>query len=302
MHELSWRSHLDPDETAQVHELFAAAAAADGSPPVSEHVVLRLRHQGPATAHLLARGAPGQLSGYGQLNLVDLAAELVVHPEHRRAGLGSAMLEALLARVDGAELRLWAHGEHPAAVRLAERHGFTRARVLWQMRRSLHDPLPAVVLPAGLRLRTFQPGRDEPAVVAVNNRAFAWHPEQGGWDIEALLIREAEPWFDPAGFLLAVDSAENGEERVRGFHWTKVHSGPEPVGEVYVVAVDPDAQGGGLGAALTVAGLEYLRDAGLGQVLLYVEADNAPAIRVYTKLGFTHTDSDVSFRRGPHRP
>ena len=284
---------------AQVRELFTTAAAADGSPPVSEHVVLSLRHHGPATAHLLARGASGQLSGYAQVNLVDLAAELVVHPEHRRAGLGSAMLEALLARVDGAELRLWAHGEHPAAVRLAERHGFTRARVLWQMRRSLHDPLPAVALPAGLRLRTFQPGRDEPTVVAVNNRAFAWHPEQGGWDIEALRIREAEPWFDPAGFFLAVDNAENGEERVRGFHWTKVHSGPEPVGEVYVVAVDPDAQGGGLGAALTVAGLEYLRDAGLGQVLLYVEADNAAAIRVYTKLGFAHTGSDVSFRRGP---
>ena len=108
---------------------------------------------------------------------------------------------------------------------------------------------------------------------------------------EDLRAKEREDWFDPAGFLLAVDA--DGE--LLGFHWTKVH--PDGTGEVYVVGVDPDTQGNGLGRSLTVAGLHHLRDTGCRQVMLYVEADNVPATKVYQRLGFERWDTDVQFAR-----
>jgi mycothiol synthase len=216
----------------------------------------------------------------------------VVHPGHRGAGLGRRIVEEVLARAGGA-LRVWAHGQHPGAVALAARLGFAPVRELWQMRRSLLDPLPEPQLPAGVRLRAFVPGQDDEEFLRVNNAAFDWHPEQGGWEVGQLRLREAEPWFDPEGFLLAVDEAD----RLLGFHWTKVHTDPEPIGEVYVLGVDPSAQGKRLGAALTLAGLRHLRERGQTRVLLYVEADNAAAVKLYGSLGFTRWQADVLYRR-----
>jgi mycothiol synthase len=142
-------------------------------------------------------------------------------------------------------------------------------------------------------VRSFVPGEDEAAVVRVNKRAFAWHPEQSRLDTSELRLLETQPWFDPKGFLLAVDPAG----RLLGFHWTKMH--PEGLGEVYVLAVDPDAQGTGLGTALTVAGLAYLRDRGAPEAMLYVDSDNGPALATYHRLGFTHHHTDVEFLLDP---
>jgi mycothiol synthase len=291
--ELSWRAGLDDGLAAEVRALAAAATDVDGTEPLGEHVLMHLTDAG--AAHLLALDG-GALRGVAQLDTTDAAghptAELVVHPEHRRAGLGRRIVEEVLARAGGT-LDVWAHGQHPGAVALAARLGFTAVRELWQMRRSLLDRLPEPELPAGVRLRAFVPGQDDEEFLRVNNAAFSWHPEQGGWDRTQLQLREAEPWFDPAGFLLAVDS----DDRLLGFHWTKVHTSPEPIGEVYVLGVDPSARGMRLGAALTLAGLHHLRAQGQTRVLLYVEADNAPAVKLYTGLGFTRWQADVSYRR-----
>jgi mycothiol synthase len=200
------------------------------------------------------------------------------------------LLAALLDRVAG-PLWVWAHGEHPAALRLAQRMGLARKRELFQLRRGLADPIPARRLPDGVVLRAFVPGEDEAAVVRVNDRAFGWHPEQSRWDVNELVVREAQPWFDAKGFLLAVAPSD----RLLGFHWTKVH--PDGLGEVYVIAVDPDAQGTGVGGALITAGLGHLRDRGQTEVMLYVEADNDTALRTYQKLGFTRHHTDVEFLR-----
>jgi mycothiol synthase len=144
-----------------------------------------------------------------------------------------------------------------------------------------------------VRLRAFVPGKDDEEFLRVNNAAFDWHPEQGGWERAQLELRAAEPWFDPAGFLLAVDESD----RLLGFHWTKVHTAPEPIGEVYVLGVDPAAHGRRLGTALTLAGLRYLRERGQTHVLLYVEADNSAAVRLYQGQGFTLWSSDVLYAR-----
>jgi len=298
--DLSWRTGPGDDAVAAIRVFVAEVTAADGVAPLSEDALLHLH--APDTAQLLATTGAGELAGVAHLDPGEpaaAAAELAVHPGHRRAGLGTRMVRALLERVgpDG-HLRVWAHGEHPGAVAIAQRLGFTRTRELWQMRRPFTGDeadlaAAAAALPDGVRLRPFEVGRDEAEFLRVNNAAFAWHPEQGGWDLDQITLRQSEPWFDPAGFLLAVDA----DDRLLGYHWTKVHPGDEPIGEVYVVGVDPAEQGRHLGRALTAAGLVHLRERGLPAVMLYVEADNTAAVRVYEKLGFARWRSDIAYSR-----
>jgi mycothiol synthase len=290
--------------SGQVQDLAAAAASADGVAPLSEEVLLQIRHgSGPGSRDLVLTAADGALAGFAHLDAPeaaqdgDASGELVVHPGQRGRGLGRALSAALIAEAAGAGVRLWAHGELPAAVGLAKAAGFTRFRALWQMRMPLADltAAPAAPAPAGVSIRTFRPGADEEAWLAVNGRAFAHHPEQGSWDMQDLLLREAEPWFDPDGFFLA-----ERDGRLAGFHWTKVHpdggAGGGPLGEVYVVGVDPGQQGGGLGRALTLAGLRHLRERGLAEVMLYVDEDNTSAVRMYAALGFSHWSTDAMYR------
>ncbi|MDG6100661.1 mycothiol synthase [Dactylosporangium aurantiacum] len=297
--------HLSTPQIDQVLALSQAAGDTDGALPLSEHVVLHLRHGGEARAvHLLVRDAAGAVIGYAHVDTTDsvagASAELAVHPQHRRHGAGRALATEVIKVADeraGGRLRLWAHGDHPSASALAVSLGFDRARVLLQLRRSLYAPLDEVDLPEGVTLRAFRPGEDDAAWLAVNAAAFADHPEQGRWTLDDLRVRLREPWFDPEGFLLAF----RGDQLV-GFHWTKIHGdvedhAHEPIGEVYVLGVAPGAHGGGLGRALTLAGLWHLRSRGLAQVMLYVDEENRRAVALYQRLGFVRWASDVSFQR-----
>ncbi|WP_439948396.1 mycothiol synthase [Streptomyces sp. BBFR109] len=287
-------SEPTPEQADAVLELLAAAAREDGRQAVSEQGRLQLRG-GPreGVSHLLL-SVDGQLVGYAQLEDTDPveapAAELVVHPAHRGHGHGRALGSALLA-ASGKRLRVWAHGGHSAARHLAQVLGLTLFRELRQMRRPLTDfELPEPALPEGVTVRTFVPGQDDAAWLAVNAEAFAHHPEQGSLTQRDLDDRKAQPWFDPDGFFLAERAG-----RLVGFHWTKVHA-EERLGEVYVVGVRPGAQGGGLGKALTIIGLRHLAAAGLPTAMLYVDADNKAAVAVYERLGFTTYETDLMYR------
>ncbi|WP_414672431.1 mycothiol synthase [Lentzea sp.] len=291
MAQLSWYDELTTEQAAEVGQLLEAAEDTDGVAPVGEAVRLRMRPGATGSRHLLVH-LDGELAGYAHVDVLGDAdgnkvAELAVHPAHRHRGVGEALVTALPQE----KLRIWAHGGHPDAGKLAEKLGLSKVRELLRMRLRLENDLPEPKLPEGVTIRPFVPGKDEAAVVYVNHRAFDWHPEQGSMSIEDVRAKEEEAWFDPEGFLLAFDA----DGRLAGFHWTKVHT-PE-LGEVYVVGVDPDSQGGGLGKALTLAGLHHLRGRGVGEVMLYVEADNTVAVRVYTKLGFTLWDADVQYAR-----
>jgi mycothiol synthase len=302
---------LSTDQARLVLSLVSATAAADGVAPLSEHAMLRVQHggAGPGGRDVLVMDGD-TAAGYAYLGPPDdaqggdMSGELVVHPEYRRRGHGTELVAALAAEAAGAPgspggrgIRIWSHGDLPAAAAFAKATGFTRIRELRQLLLPLAGAtLPRPSLPAGVTLRSFVPGADEAAWLEVNRRAFAHHPEQGDWTREDLELREAEPWFDPAGFFLAERDGE-----LIGFHWTKVHPAGGraggPIGEVYVVGVDPGRQGGGLGKALTLAGLAYLRDRGLDEVMLYVDGDNTPAARLYATLGFRRWHTDVMYRR-----
>ncbi|MBQ1089250.1 mycothiol synthase [Streptomyces sp. B93] len=285
---------LTPEQTEAVLDLLAEAARDDGQQAVSEQGRLALRG-GPreGVSHFLLT-VDGQLLGYAQLEDTDSveapAAELVIHPSHRGNGHGRALGSALLA-ASGKRLRVWAHGGHSAARHLAQVLGLTLFRKLRQMRRPLSGlELPDPVLPADVTVRTFVPGQDDTAWLAVNAAAFAHHPEQGSLTQRDLDDRKAEPWFDPAGFFLAF----RGDDLV-GFHWTKVHA-EDQLGEVYVLGVAPGTQGGGLGKSLTTIGLRHLAAQGLPTAMLYVDADNKAAVAVYERLGFATYEVDLMYR------
>lgn len=288
-----WHTVLSPAEQEAVRELIHQAADADGVAPVGGQVLRALA--GDQTGHLLVI-EDDALSGY--LNLTpgrdgsDAMAELVVDPAARRRGVGSAMIKAALERTGG-KVRFWAHGTLEAARTLAASMNLRPARELIRMRRPLAD-IPELVVPEGIRIRTYAGSADDPELLRVNNAAFSWHPEQGGWTAADIAGRTGEQWFDPEGLFLAVD--ESGE-KVLGFHWTKVHG--DDLGEVYVVGVDPAEHGRGLGRVLTVAGIGHLsrrlNSAGEPTVMLYVEADNAAALRTYRGLGFTVDSVDTAF-------
>ncbi|WP_282947587.1 mycothiol synthase [Cellulomonas endometrii] len=288
---------LPAGEVAAVRRLAEAAAAHDGVAPLSEQPLLWLSGAGPDVTHLLVPGPGDGLAGYAQVDLRDPAlatAEAVVDPAHRRRGTGSALLAAALDAVrarGGDAVSVWAHGDVPPARALAAARGLPVVRELWQMALEPVAVPPLRDLPPGVTVRPFEPGRDEDAWVAVNARAFAEHPEQGRLTRTDLEDRMAEPWFDPAGLLLA-----ERDGRLLGAGWTKVEDPAAGVGEIYALGVDPDAQGQGLGPALTARMLDHLAGRGVRRVVLYTEGDNAPAIRVYRAAGFERSAVDVVYR------
>lgn len=301
--EITVADELDAGDRERLARLVADATTGDGSAPLNEQSTLHLTGRHSGVTHLLARLGPDVLVGYAQVELAPGAAstaaatvELVVSTQHRRRGIGTALAHRALAAADGRAVQIWAHGTTPAAEAFAEHAGFEPVRRLLQLSRPIDDrqPLtPPGSAPDGMRIRTFVPGQDEDAWLRVNAAAFATHPEQGRWTGADLADREIEGWFDPAGFFLAETTAE---PHVVGFHWTKQDGG---AGEVYVLGIDPSAQGSGLGRILLRTGLAYLRSRGCSVVDLYVEADNVAARHLYEREGFAVYVTDTMYRLEP---
>lgn len=299
--ETHWCTALSVAQQKQVRGLADAATEVDGVAPLGEQVLREL--SGRRSDHLLAGGDAGVV-GYLGLSPArvgsEATAELAVHPRARGRGIGTALVRSAIER-SGGRVRFWAHGTLPAARALADRLSLVAVRELIQMRRPLGDipeNLPETAAPKDVRIRSYAGAEDHAELLRVNNAAFSWHPEQGGWTDAELAERLAEQWFEPEGLLLAVDETSGA---LLGFHWTKVHGGQsgDAVGEVYVLAVDPAAQGRGLGRDLTLLGIGHLArrlaDRSDPEVMLYVESDNAAALATYRKLGFTLAGTDTAY-------
>jgi mycothiol synthase len=280
-----------PDAAELVRRVVAASDAADGVGTLNEQATLELKNHGLDRAALWVDD-----DGFALLRGQSL--DIAVHPDSRGRGIGTRLAAAALEGLGHVDA--WSHADHPAAQRLAARFGVPRARELHIMGRPTSMPLEAPPSPAGVRVRGFTDA-DRDDVLRINAAAFAHHPEQGDMDAADFVERTSEDWFDPAGLLLAVDDDADGA--VLGFHWTKVHrEGDPPYGEVYVVAVDPAAAGRGLGKLLTHAGLAHLAGQGLGEVILYVDGDNDPAIALYRGLGFRDVRVEAQYRGAPTLP
>jgi mycothiol synthase len=291
---------LTVEQADAVRGLIAAVTAADGARPVSDHTMLRLRHSPGGDQHLLLWSG-SDVVGYAHLDGGNRPeAELAVAPEARTSGADRLLLDEV-RRAAAGPIQVWAHGERSGLLDLFRSAGLRPDRVLFQLRRPLTgpdaEPLPEPEWPDGVTVRTFVPRQDETAWLEVNNRAFADHPDQSGWTVDDVTEREAEDWFDPAGFFLA-----ETDGRVVGFHWTKVHPASatdEALGEVYVIGIDPSMRGRRLGPALTLHGLQHLRAAGLDTAMLYVDETNEVGVRLYERLGFTRHHADIRFVGGP---
>lgn len=274
-------------------EFVARVAADTGVQPLSDHLLLDLRRGGSEGFIAVRVADAAETVALAQISAAnhESALEVIVHPSSRAAG-ELAVEPARLARdaaetaidafgrAGGGALTIWVNDDEVGTV-LAEvsvEHGLA-------LRRSLHEM--RVTLPLGqhatVATRSFAPGTDDANWVLVNNRAFAGHGEQGGWTLDTFALRQLEPWFDADGFrIYEVDG------QIAAFCWTKVHhlSHGEVIGEIYVIAVDPQFHGRGLGKQLTLAGLDFIAARGITTANLYVDGDNEAAVSLYRSLGF----------------
>ncbi len=282
-------------DEAAVTALLVAREAVDGREALSEYKTVRRGDKG--SVEVVALAGDGTAAGYGHAAwhpAVDEGVgvwqvEVVPAPGDDEEGTAVALLEGILGLLPGEAMRavwMWRAPE----VAAAERLGLEVVRRLVEMSRPLPAAAPAPV--PGVALRTFRPGVDEDAWLEVNNKAFADHSEQGGWDRAEVEVRMEQPWFDPAGLLMAW-STEDGA--LLGSCWTKVRPGGE-IGEIYVVGVVPEAQGRGLGRFLVLSGLAHLAKVrGCHTVNLYTNPADG-AIHLYRRLGF-----EVTFTKSVYR-
>lgn len=299
---LEIKRQMASDDIASVSELLDAAARADGRRPLSDHLYLDMVNGGlDGFAGFLA-SEPGHDHpvAYAQISRGNdaHAFELVIHPHHRyeMATIGPELIDAaidVVASNGGGRVNWWVFEPTSAHTALADAAHMARGRTLYQLRRSLPTAMTVTI-----ETRAFVPGADDAAWLRVNNRAFAGHGEQGGWTIDTFGQRQQEPWFDPDGFRVLDVVGDDGVETMAGFCWTKVHpaaEGGEELGEIYVIAVDPDFHGKGFGTQLTLAGLDHLTGKGIGTAMLYVDAENTAAIALYERLGFTIHSTNAAF-------
>ena len=299
---LEIKREMASDDIASLSELLDAATRADGRRPLSDHLYLDLVNGGLDGFAGFVASEPGHDHpiAYAQISRGnhEHAFELVIHPHHRyeMATIGPELIDAALEVVAGAgggRVNWWVFEPTSAHRSLAEAAHMTRGRTLYQMRRGLPTDVPVTI-----DTRAFVPGNDDEAWLRVNNRAFGDHGEQGGWTIDTFCQRQQESWFDPDGFRVLDAVDERGATTMAGFCWTKVHAATDAddeLGEIYVIAVDPDFHGRGFGAQLTLAGLDHLAGQGIATGMLYVDADNTTAVTMYERLGFTVHSTNAAF-------
>ncbi len=298
-------SELDDAQLSDLSALLARCEAFDGHPALAEpqRAAAARRDLGAHGAHAILGYEDGALIGCAMVTpAIDGATALhvAVDPLQRQEGnaVKTALLGTALERVEPTHpVRLWLMQATDRDDVDAAALGFTPERDLLQMR--VHLPLPADIVAASRPVvtRPFVPGRDDEAWLAINNLAFADHPEQGAWTLEDLHERTSAEWFDPEAFLMA--DSEDGTGLI-GSCWDKLHLESTPVmGEIYVISVNPARHSEGWGRALTVAGLQWIADKGITTGMLYTTSSNTPAVKLYTSLGFTVDHVDRSYVRGP---
>ena len=297
---------LTLNQQQAVLALIQSATQHDQVPPISDHILLHLRHGGDKSDSHLVISVNEKIIGYAHLDQTDAVAgpavELVVDPNHRKSGVGNQLLKEAI-KICGNRLRLWSHGDLPAASSLAIANNFIKIRTVVQMSKSLSQITPVGDIDNAITIRTFLPGLDSDNWLTLNNKAFIDHPEQGNWRLDDLNLRLKEEWFDEQGFFIA-----EKDNQIIGATWTKIHGatshqhGQEEshdhsaIGEIYVTAVDPKYSHQGIGRLMSLTALNYLKYQGLANVILYVDEENTAALNLYKSIGFKQSGKDVLFK------
>ena len=289
---------LGERDISAIVELVKAAEAVDHHKALEDHAWIDLVQGGrKGVLGLVAKSHSSQaILGYAQISKGSCnswAIEYVIHPKSRsNQEVGRELLRCALQEIrrqGGGHIHAWVAKPSQESDELCRSVGLAKGRDLYQLRRSL--PIERELQTESIVTRPFVIGQDEERWLQLNNDAFSWHPEQGDWDLATLLNREEQDWFDPDGFLL-----HEIDGNLAAFCWTKIHSDIEPaIGEIYVVAVDPKLRGLHLGKAICLAGLNYLADKGIHTAMLYVEATNTPANKLYEHLGFSIDHIDRAY-------
>lgn len=277
----------------KVYGLLSAVKKHDHQEAFSEGFVNGLADMRLGHTHLLAFGGEHGEEVVGIIAVSGSDAELAVAPGHRRRGIATHLLSQF------PDVGVWAHGNLAAARGLAEKLGRKPVRELLVM--ALQGPALDSVeasIPEGFEITNIaeaakQSTREdvEAQLIKVNNEAFSWHPEQGGWDLGRLHRAMEANWYRDEDLLLLLRDGQ-----LAGFHWTKWHDEDHELGEVYVVGLAEAFRGRGLGGPLVDAGVSHLASGGAKKVILYVEADNEPAVKRYRKGGFEVAETHVVYR------
>ncbi|CAN5601838.1 mycothiol synthase [soil metagenome] len=309
MHHIELRSHLGQEVLDDILGLIEAATRIEGHRPVGEHKYSHLAVGALNWVGVLAYEGD-RLVGYAHTRWnawtgpepprPRMAVEIVVHPDRYDSDVATTLLQEtrnVLARAGGGLYYLWVHRVEDANETLAARLGLRVQRELAFMVRAMNTLHADVPLPEGVELRPYRERVDDSEFLRVNNAAFEGHPENGGWDEAEFADRRSRDWFDAEGLLMAWQGT-----RLLGFHWTKWHGhssdevpAHEPVGEVYVLAVDPAGRGAGLGRSLLAAGLRHLYGRGCRQAILYVDCANTGAVALYSSEGFEVVSREVCY-------
>ncbi|MBF6601320.1 MAG: mycothiol synthase [Dehalococcoidia bacterium] len=306
MHHIEIVSQLERAHLAQLPELLGAATRADDHEPIGEHKFLRLQHGRDLGVAVLAY-EDNLLAGYAHTLTFGagddrrVSCEFVVHPDMRRRGVGRTLLSHAVRHAESqgaARIDVWAYNDGVASARIAAQFGFRPARRLYHLHRSA-GPSPALAPPAGAALRAYRPGADDAAWLALNNRIFAGHPENGAWTLADLRARLAQPWFCADDFLLLDLPAASGHPETAAFCWVKVENRGDDgcVGEVYVIGVAPRHRGRGFGRFLLDHALAHIARRGARTAAVYVDATNAGALQLYDDAGFRRHHVDVCYTR-----
>lgn len=299
MHHVEIVSRLEGEHIDHLEELIADATLVDHHEPLGEHKFLRLRHGDDLGVAMLAYEGDNLVGyahtlAYGPAGDRRVSCEVVVHPEHRRLGIGTALVERVIEHArsqDAARLDLWAYNDSEASRRFAQTFALDETRRLLHMHRHPGEP-PHLPVRRGARVRPFRTSAEDETIVELNDHIFAAHPEQGKWTLEDFRVRKQRPWFNPQDLLIL-----EVEGDLAGFCWMKVEErGTEGrVGEIYVIGTAPEYQGRGLGRFLLSEALQHLSTRDVNAVAVYVDESNTAAVRLYEAFEFHHHHVDVCY-------
>ena len=257
----------------------------------------------PETNLTLAYSYAGLIGYYQLFPEVPISRAVVaggVLEAFRGRGLGRRLLRAAMEQVEALDvsvLHVQTSADADAACHLLESEGFEQVKDYWQMRwtpsTSSGRDLPELSLRPNFRLKPFALGEDEAMLTELQNAAFGQHWGFCPNTVEEIAARVRIANTDPGGIIFVMDG-----DRPAGYNWTLRNENRfGKVGFVSMTGVHPEYRGNGLGTAVVVTGMEYLRQQGVDAIELEVDSENTPARELYLKLGYRQVHHSVWFER-----